>query len=44
MPRMNRMTDACENITLPHTSFVGAKYFGAIWLRDMPVDNQISIY
>ena len=26
MPPVNRMTDACENITLPQTSFTGGNY------------------
>ena len=26
-PPVNRMTDACENITLPQTSFAGGNYY-----------------
>ena len=26
-PPLNRMTDACDNIALPQTSFAGGKYY-----------------
>ena len=29
-PSVDRITDACENITLPQTSFPGGKY-GTFW-------------
>ena len=29
-PPVGRMTDACENITLPQTSFAGSKYIGSV--------------
>ena len=31
-PPVNRMTDACENITLPQTSFAGGKNFASVTL------------
>ena len=30
-PPVNRMTDACENITLPQTSFAGGNKKDSIW-------------
>ena len=31
-PPVNRMTDACENITLPQTSFAGGNSLGSSFL------------
>ena len=34
-PLVNRMTDACENITLPQTSFAGDNYTRSHLLRNL---------
>ena len=37
-PPVNRMTDTCEKVTMPQTSFAGGKYDGSV---DLCVDEWI---